>query len=92
MHALLKDIGERIRKGGRFTPGDSLDEVIEGYPVRRREVESRESFKAHVGYALWFYAGKPFRLFQVIWPDKEGGFPGEPGAWDVLKEREPLLP
>ena len=92
MHAILNVIGQRIRKGARYAPGDSLDEVIDGFPVRLREVERRESLETHVGYALWFYAGKPFRLFQVVWPDKEGRFPGEPGAWEVLKEREPLLP
>jgi hypothetical protein len=92
MHAMLNIIGGRIRKGARYADGDSLDDVIEGYPVRLREVERRESFEAHVGYALWFYAGKPFRLFQVVWPDKHGRFPGEPRVWEELKEREPLLP
>lgn len=92
MHAALNDIGDRIKQGARFASGDSLEEVIEGYPVRLREVESRESFKVHVGYALWFYAGQPFRLLQVVWPDKDGRFPGEPGAWEILKERQPLLP
>ena len=92
MHFALNEIGGRMKSGARFASGDSLDGVIEGYSVRLREVQSRESFQAHVGYALWFYAGQPFRLFQVVWPDKDGRFPGEPGAWEILKERQPLLP
>ena len=92
MHAMLNEVGDRIKQGARYASGDSLDEVIDGYPVRLREVERRASFEDHVGYALWFYAGKPFRLFQVVWPDKDGRFPGEPGCWEELKERQPLLP
>ena len=93
MHTVLNEIGERIiKRGARFEAGDTLEEVIASYPVRLREVVSRDSFEAHVGYALSFYSGKPFRLFQVVWPDKEGRFPGEPGAWEILRQREPLLP
>lgn len=92
MHSALNEIGERIRAGTRFSPGESLDGVIEGYPVRLREVLEAKSFTEHVGYALWFYGGQTFRLFQVVWPDKDGHFPGEPGAWEILRTREPLLP
>ena len=92
MHSVLNEIGDRIKGGAHFASGDSLDDVIAGYPVQLRAVESRQSFDTHVAYALWFYAGRPFRLFQVVWPDKDGGFPGEPGCREELKEREPLLP
>jgi len=35
---------------------------------------------------------QPFRVFQVVWPDKDGQFPGEPGFREELKERQRLLP
>jgi len=35
---------------------------------------------------------QPFRVFQVVWPDKDGRFPGEPGFREELKERQRLLP
>lgn len=92
MKDVLNEVGGRIKAGARFSPGDRLDDVLERYPVLLREVRSPDSFKEHVGYALWFYAGRPFRLLQVVWPDKEGRFPGQPGAADSLRDLQPLLP
>jgi hypothetical protein len=45
-----------------------------------REVPTERSFRSQFGYARWFNGGSSFRLLQVVWPDKEGRFPGEAGA------------
>ena len=92
MHSMVNEIGARVKAGARFTAGDSLQDVSGGYDVRLRAVQDERSYRAHVGYARWFYSGAPFPLLQVVWPDRGGHFPGEPGAVDSLRDQQPLLP
>ena len=92
MHFMLNEIGERIKAGKTLRVGERLDGVIEGYQVTLREVHAPASFKDHVGYARWFYEGKPFPLFQVVWPDKQGRFPDEAGAAEAFRKQQPTLP
>lgn len=88
----LNELGGRVKAGQVLGPGDNLAGVLVDHAVRLREVFAEGSFRAHVGYARWFNEGSRFRLLQVLWPDKDGRFPGEPGAADHLSQRQPLLP
>ena len=92
MHSMLNTVGERIKAGERLRPGDRLAEVIDGFDVTLRPVLDPRSFEEHVGYARWFYKGAPFPLFQLVWPDKQARFPGEPGTADAFNRQQPLLP
>jgi hypothetical protein len=65
---------------------------LERYPVRPREVRDRKSYDVHVGYAIWFNKGRDFPLYQILWPDKSGGFPGEPGFDASMARVQPVLP
>jgi hypothetical protein len=66
--------------------------VVEGYSVRLRKVQALKSYREHVGYSMWFYGGPEFPLLQVVWPDKHGRFPGDPGALAAIATQQPLLP
>ena len=33
-HPILNGVGGLVREGARFAPGDSSDDVLEGYPAR----------------------------------------------------------
>lgn len=92
MHFILNELGDRIRSGKPLSPGDRVADVLDGYDVLIREVKAPESYREHVGYARWFHKGAHFPLYQVVWPDKQGRFPGEPGAAEILKTRQPLPP
>jgi hypothetical protein len=59
--------------------------------VKLRPVRDPASYREHVGYARWFYRGDEFPLLQLVWPDKAGRFPGEPGANPALARQQPLL-
>jgi hypothetical protein len=88
--AILNTIGERVRDGERFENGAIIRDILQGdLELRLRSVTSRQSYRDHVGYALWFYGGDKFRLFQCLWPDKANLFPGEEGF--ALDYRQPLL-
>lgn len=92
MQRILNGCGAHVRSGGSMKVGEELTGIIRGYPLRVRKVESAESIKEHAGYALWFNSPDPFELFQVLWPDKQGRFPGEDGVDPVIAQRQPLLP
>jgi hypothetical protein len=33
----------------------------------------------HLGWTRWFYGGDRFPCLQIVWPDRAGVFPWEPG-------------
>ena len=92
MHCVLNALGDRVKAGKRFVTGERIGEILEGCDVLIREVRGFESYRDHVGYALWFYQGPSFPLFQVVWPDRNGRFPGDPNVVPGLEGRQPLLP
>ena len=92
MGFILNELGDRIRSGKPLAPGDRISGCLEGYDVLIREVKEKKSYKEHVGYARWFYKGSHFPLFQVVWPDLQGHFPGEAGVAEILESQQPLLP
>jgi hypothetical protein len=91
MHEVLNNLGERIKAGKALTARGQVADVLVGQDVRLREVLTEESFRAYVGYARWFNGGSTFRLLQVLWPDKDGRFPGDAGAAVFLAGLQPVL-
>lgn len=59
-----------------ISAGDSVDEVLDGYPVRIVRVTDPKT--AGMTMAL-HYMGDDIDALQVLWPDSAGRFPGEPG-------------
>jgi Domain of unknown function (DUF4262) len=54
------------------------------------EVPERH-YHDYVGFARWYDRGKPFPLYQIIWPSNDGHYPWSPHAPDSFKERQPVL-
>jgi hypothetical protein len=75
---LINDVGERMRAGQRFAPGDRSDDLAEGYPTAFVGMD-RRYYHEYLGYAHWLYRGWDFPAVQLVWPDKAGVFPWEPG-------------
>jgi hypothetical protein len=92
MHELLDVCGERIKAGETLPVGTPFGEVLDGCSVQLRPVRAVESYREHVGYAMWFNGGPEFGLLQLVWPDDAGRFPGEPGADPDAVKQQPLLP
>src|SRR5258708_7181203 len=89
---ILNLCGERIKGGESLPLGDAVSGIVDGYPVVFRSVSAHESYREHVGYALWFYGGAPFPLVQLLWPDNAGRFPGDMNANPSFTMLQPLLP
>lgn len=93
MGAVLNTCGELAKTlGGRLPLAERVDGVLDGFPVKLREVRTRDSYRAHVGYSLWFHDGYDFPLWQVLWPDRNGVFPDEAGVDTRVDALQPRLP
>ncbi|WP_136967893.1 DUF4262 domain-containing protein [Polyangium sorediatum] len=54
-------------------------DVLENRDVRFVTMKTDE-YRAHLGYAFWFYHGVEFPVLQVVWPDGAGRFPWDPAC------------
>ncbi len=74
---------ESYRKYTDFTEGLSVVFVPVGI----------EHYKEYLGYANWYYASMPtpYPALQMVWPDREGIYPWEPGYDKSFLKFQPLL-
>jgi Domain of unknown function (DUF4262) len=54
-------------------------------------VVAQRYYHDYVGFARWYYRGKPFSLYQIIWPSNDGHYPWSPHAPESFKEWQPVL-
>lgn len=61
--------------------GREYDKVVVGYKVRIAEPspEVIEAMTLSQSYNAQFGEGTPFRALQIVWPDPQGRYPGDPG-------------
>lgn len=45
----------------------------------------------YVAFARWYYRGKHFPLYQIVWPSNEGKYPWSNSAPKSFKEWQPVL-
>ncbi|MDC0747622.1 DUF4262 domain-containing protein [Polyangium mundeleinium] len=87
--AVINDIGSRVRAGQRFDHGMIDSDVLENRDVRFVTMRT-DAYRAHLGYAIWFYRGVEFPVLQVVWPDGVGRFPWDP-AYALDDSIQPIL-
>jgi hypothetical protein len=92
--ALLNDIAGRVKDGARFSPGDRLDDVVQGHrdlvmPVTFVAM-SETSRDENLGVACRYNGLEPFDALQVLWPDTNGVLPGEPGFEERFVALQPV--
>ena len=76
-HPYLNVIGDLIRDGRRFSPGDTSDELLDGFTVRFCPVGDAVLREA-LTWAHWAARRGPFRALQLVLPDTSGRWPGDP--------------
>lgn len=78
-HGILADLYASIAAGRRYEPLARLDSLFGAdLEVMFRPVRD-QAFKAFLGAAVDHYPGA-FRAWVMLWPDREGVLPGEPGC------------
>lgn len=75
-HAIIGALYERVAAGEKFEVGDRVSELIQGYEMECREVPPDG---APLNVARRYYGLDNLPALQLVWPDKEGCFPGEDG-------------
>ena len=71
LHSIINGIGEDIRNGNVFPPGQYYSGLIEGFDCYFTTVE-KKYYDEYVGYAKWYYKGTDFPLTQCIYPTVKG--------------------
>jgi hypothetical protein len=82
-HGILTILANAAAAGKMFPLDRPCNALVRGYDCVFVEVP-RGRFHDYVFSALWFYAGKAFPLYQVVWPDREGRYP-----WNEQAESDP---
>jgi hypothetical protein len=89
-HFVINEYNDRVRAGERFAAGTRHEGFLEGFTVQFEAV-SADHFDDYLGWDKWVYAGKDFRVLQIVYPSTDGIWPWEPGASEWFRERQPLL-
>ncbi|MBU1378281.1 MAG: DUF4262 domain-containing protein [Alphaproteobacteria bacterium] len=83
-HQVLRDIFEDI-KAGRSPPiRTPTDQVFANLSACLLPVD-KAHYAEHLGWNRWFYAGDDFECLQLVWPDRAGVFPWEPGFTEAMR-------
>jgi hypothetical protein len=87
MH-VLNCAGELVRKGTVFESGSDFNGVLKDLPVRAVQITDRYMGIGHRYYQQYPMTDKlqvvtrhvvgTLPVLQLLWPDKDGNFPGEP--------------
>lgn len=77
-HDVLWDAFRRMKDGLALEAGKPYAEFIDRFDIYFQPVD-RAHYHEHLGWSRWFYRGDDFECWQMIWPDKSGIFPWQPG-------------
>lgn len=79
-HDLLRIAWLHYSGGGSFQSYERNSQFAQGFDFALAPIEI-EHYREYLGYANWFYRSlpNPFPALQLVWPDKEGRLPWEPG-------------
>lgn len=88
MQGLLNDLAQPVKEHGRrYQPGERVPEIIRDYDVLLHgPIDPRDG---ELFQAIYLYG--QIDALQVLWPDRDGRFPGEAGFDLPIQARAALL-
>jgi uncharacterized protein DUF4262 len=86
-HGIIAAVVGLIEEGGRFSAGDTSDEVLEGFTVRFDAISDGRRIEL-LTYSDWANRREPFEALQLVLPDPSGRWPEDP-AYDARPQ--PLI-
>lgn len=89
-HGIINHVADLVRQGAKLTDGEDREDVLNGYPCRFREL-ARRHYRDYLGYANWYYEGERFPVLQLVYPDREGRWPGDEGTSEIFNRDQPVL-
>ena len=86
----LDTVGGQVEAGRIVHPDRQADDVLGAVEVFPRPALA--SWHRHLfGTALAFYRGQPVPMLQLVWPDRAGVLPWEPGCAEECLAAQPWL-
>jgi len=89
MHAWVNAVGQQVRAGQPLAAGEQRLGVLDGFPVVARPVHPSWHDELLTLAVDFYRATVP--AMQLIWPDRHGRFPWEPGAGERCRTHQPRL-
>jgi hypothetical protein len=89
-HEMVKTLSSKIEDGCAPDLSHADGHLLLGMKCHFLEVNARY-FSDYVGFALWYYRGKRFPLYQIVWPNHESLYPWDEQASKPFKEWQPVL-
>lgn len=78
-YATLAMVLVHVRRGKAFRDGEESHEVLDGSPVRFVAIPEEAKLDL-LALTAGYYADEPFAALQVVFPDRAGRWPWEPGS------------
>ena len=89
MQRVLNDAVREICEKGRFEPFTECDRIFEGYKAYVLPVDLSVHGRLNVATAL--LGEGQFSALQIVWPDREGRYPFQPGCDPDVVGGQPIL-
>jgi Domain of unknown function (DUF4262) len=87
---LLETVADEASEERKFRAGEKADGLLIGYPARFFDVP-KELVARLLPDAAWAYQEAEFPCVQLVWPDKQGRWPWEPGVREGFAAAQPVL-
>jgi hypothetical protein len=88
---VLTSVQAMLAEGHTYGEGDTSGDILEGFSVRFRGI-SQDLLNANLVQAAVFYGDRAVTALQLVWPDRDGNYPGDESAPDWLNDRQALTP
>lgn len=73
-HWIVNEYNHRIRDGEIFQEDTPYSGFLKGHDVIFKPM-SKDHYPEYLGWDLWLYGHRDFRVFQMIWPSTSGKWP-----------------
>jgi hypothetical protein len=95
-HGLLWDVFRTLKAGKVAEDGQVWSQLVADHDCVLRRVHPSQVIREHLNSAMWFWGdparrGAPLSAFQLVWPDRAGRFPWDPGCVQAVRDRQPAL-
>lgn len=72
------DLFREAKGGSQLGAGRRTDAAFANLPAYAFSV-AKKHYASFLGWSRWFYGGDEFSCLQIVWPDRAGVFPWQPG-------------
>ena len=89
-HWVINEYNRRVKAGEKFEINKFYSEFLDGFDITFRPV-AKKNYGNYLGWAIWYYAGEDFNVFQLVFPSTKGIWPWDKEASEDFKWFQPLL-